>query len=581
MQRGIAVSPGIATGRVYMCEGAQDLQRQVEHTTAHDFDTEWLRLRDAARRSDHELAKLVGEVRLELGRAEAAIFESQRAMLRDGAVEQEMREILKRGGISAEKALATVIQKYERMLGSAHDEYLRARAADIRDVGQRVLSILLDEDQDALIAREEHVIAVAGQVIPSRLLGLLKQKIAGVVTELGSRTSHAAILCRSYGIPAVTGVAHILDKVSLGDTVAIDGSTGEVWVNPEKGILKELHRRRRERSAVWRELGARKDSPALTKDGVHIRVFANIRTSQDAHAATVAGAEGVGLFRTEFMYMNARNLPSEEEQVTAYRSVIQEISPNVTTIRTLDLGGDKMPRGFESSREPNPFLGLRSIRLSFQRPEVFKEQIRAILRAAESGPTKLMFPLVTTIGEMKRARDLVEQAKQELREEDLPHDPDVPVGLMIEVPAAALMVESMMKYADFASIGTNDLIQYIQAADRTNPQVVDLYDALAPAVLRTIKQVVDSCKKMGKPVAVCGEMAARPLGVLSLIGLGVKELSVGLSFVPLVKGIVRSLSHKEMVQLAEKALGLDDGSEIESMYHDVIVKIAPWAEEVA
>jgi len=564
-----------------MCESATDLRRQVEHTTAHDPQTEWLRLRDAARRADRELAKLVEEVRSELGPAEAAIFESQRAILRDGAVEAEMREILDRGGISAEKALATVIEKYEHMLGSAHDEHLRARAVDIRDVGQRALSVLLNEDQEALIAREEYVVAVARQVIPSRLLGLLKQKISGVVTEFGSRTSHAAILCRSYGIPAVTGVKQILEKVSLGDLVAVDGTTGEVWVNPNKEVLAELRRRRQERSNVWQKLDAEKDLPSLTLDKVQIHVLANIRTYKDAHAAAVVGAEGVGLFRTEFLYMNARDLPTEEEQMMAYRSVIEEVAPKPVTIRTLDLGGDKMPRGLESQREPNPFLGLRSIRLSFQRPDIFKTQIRAVLRAASAGPTKLMFPLVTTVGEMRRALEIVEEARKELREEELPHDPKVPVGLMIEVPAAAIMIEEIMKIADFASIGTNDLIQYVMAADRTNPQVVELYDALDPAVLRTIKHVVEGCRKLGKHVEVCGEMAARPLGVLALLGLGVKDLSVGVSFVPIVKGIVRSISQEEMEKLAEKALAMDNGRAIENMYRAIIEKAAPWAEEVA
>jgi len=581
MQKGIPVSPGVAMGRVYMCESATDLRRQVEHTTAHDPQTEWLRLRDAARRADRELAKLVEEVRSELGPAEAAIFESQRAILRDGAVEAEMREILDRGGISAEKALATVIEKYEHMLGSAHDEHLRARAVDIRDVGQRALSVLLNEDQEALIAREEYVVAVARQVIPSRLLGLLKQKISGVVTEFGSRTSHAAILCRSYGIPAVTGVKQILEKVSLGDLVAVDGTTGEVWVNPNKEVLAELRRRRQERSNVWQKLDAEKDLPSLTLDKVQIHVLANIRTYKDAHAAAVVGAEGVGLFRTEFLYMNARDLPTEEEQMMAYRSVIEEVAPKPVTIRTLDLGGDKMPRGLESQREPNPFLGLRSIRLSFQRPDIFKTQIRAVLRAASAGPTKLMFPLVTTVGEMRRALEIVEEARKELREEELPHDPKVPVGLMIEVPAAAIMIEEIMKIADFASIGTNDLIQYVMAADRTNPQVVELYDALDPAVLRTIKHVVEGCRKLGKHVEVCGEMAARPLGVLALLGLGVKDLSVGVSFVPIVKGIVRSISQEEMEKLAEKALAMDNGRAIENMYRAIIEKAAPWAEEVA
>jgi phosphoenolpyruvate-protein phosphotransferase len=422
---------------------------------------------------------------------------------------------------------------------------------------------------------------VAKQVIPSRLLGLLKQKISGVVTEFGSRTSHAAILCRSYGIPAVTGVKQILEKVSLGDLIAVDGTTGEVWVNPSKDVLAELRRRRQERSIVWQKLDAEKDQPSLTRDKVQIHVLANIRTFRDAHAATLAGAEGVGLFRTEFLYMNARDLPTEDDQVATYRSVVEEVAPRPVTIRTLDLGGDKMPRGLESVREPNPFLGLRSIRLSFQRPDVFKTQIRAILRAAASGPTKLMFPLVTTVGEMRRAIKIVEEAKHELKEEELPHDPNVPVGLMIEVPAAAIMIEEIMKVADFASIGTNDLIQYIMAADRTNPQVVDLYDALDPAVLRTIKHVVDGCRKLGKHVEVCGEMAASPLGVLALLGLGVKDLSVGVSFVPIVRGIVRALSQKEMEELAERALAMDNGHAIETMYREVIEKEAPWAEEVA
>jgi len=581
MQKGIPVSPGVAIGRVYMCESAADLRRQVEHTTAHDPKTEWMRLRDAARRADRELAALIEEVRGDLGAGEAAIFESQRAILRDGAVEAEMREILDRGGVSAEKALAAVIEKYEHMLGNAHDEHLRARAVDIRDVGQRALSILLNEDQQALIAREEHIVAVARQVIPSRLLGLLKQKVSGVITELGGRTSHAAILCRSYGIPAVTGVKQILDKVSIGDLVALDGTTGEVWVNPGKDVLAELRRRRQERSEVWQKLDAEKDAPALTQDNVRIHVLANIRTFKDAHVATLAGAEGVGLFRTEFLYINARDLPAEEEQVTTYREVIEEVAPNPVTIRTLDLGGDKMPRGLESPREPNPFLGLRSIRLSFQRPEIFKTQIRAVLRAAASGPTKLMFPLVTTVNEMRRALQIVEQAKKELKDEELPHDPNVAVGLMIEVPAAAIMIEEIMKIADFASIGTNDLIQYVMAADRTNPRVVELYDALDPAVLRTIKHVVDGCMKLGKPVEVCGEMAARPLGVLALLGLGVRHLSVGVSFVPIVKGIVRAISQKEMEALAKKALAMDSGHAIESMCREVIDRVAPWAEEVA
>ena len=581
MQKGIPCSPGVAIGRVYMCESAVDLRHQVEHTTAHDPKTEWLRLKDAARRADRELASLIEEVRGDLGSAEAAIFESQRAILRDPPVVSEMREILDRGGISAEKALAAVVEKYELMLSNVHDEHLRARAVDIRDVGQRALSILLNEDQQALIAREEYVVAVAKQVIPSRLMGLLKQKISGVVTEFGSRTSHAAILCRSYGIPAVTGVKQILEKVSLGDLVALDGTTGEVWVNPGKEVLAELRRRRQERSNVWKKLDSEKDLVSLTQDQVRIHVYANIRTYKDAHAASLAGAEGVGLLRTEFLYMNAHDLPGEDEQVTTYRAVIEEVAPNPVTIRTLDLGGDKMPRGLESPREPNPSLGLRSIRLSFQRPDIFKTQIRAILRAAASGPAKLMFPHVTTVTELRRAMQIVEEAKKELNDEELPHDPKVPVGLMIEVPAAAVMIEEIMKVADFASIGTNDLIQYVMAADRTNPQMVELYDALDPAVLRTIKHVVDGCAKLGKHVEVCGEMASRPLGLLALLGLGVRDVSVGVSFVPIVKGIVRGLSQKEMVKAAARALAMDNGRDIEKMYRKMIDKIAPWAEEVA
>jgi len=581
MLKGIPVSPGVAVGRVYVCESARDLRHLVEHTTAHSPETELMRLRDAARRANRELAQLIEEVRAELGNEEAAIFEAQRAILRDQAVEKEMLEILNQENMSAEKALAIVIEKYARTVGRAHDEHLRHRAADIRDVGQRALSILLNEDQQDLIAQEEHVIAVTRQAIPSRLVGLMQQKIAGVVSDRGGRTSHSAILCRSYGIPAVTGVRGILERIKLGDVVALDGATGEVWLNPDKKILKDLNERRKERSTMWVKLQAKHDEPAHTKDGERITVRANIRTAQDAHTAVVAGAEGVGLFRTEFMYMNAHSLPDEEAQVSAYRAVIEEMKPRPTTIRTLDLGGDKMPHGFEGSREDNPFLGRRSIRLSFEHPELLKTQLRAVLRAAHIGPAKIMFPLVTTVDELRRAKEIVAQAKLELKEEELPHDPDVPVGLMIEVPAAALMIKSIMKEADFASIGTNDLIQYVMAADRTNPQVVELYDSLAPAVLHMIKHVVDGCREVGKPVAVCGEMAARPLTILALVGLGVTELSVGVSFVPAVKGIIRSFKMKEAKELADRALTMNTGRAIEEMYQKAIERFAPWAEELA
>ncbi len=580
MLKGIPVSPGVAVGRVYVCESARDLRHLVEHTTAHSPETELMRLRDAARRANRELAQLVEEVRTELGHEEAAIFEAQRAILRDQAVEKEMLVILNQENMSAEKALAIVIEKYAQTVARAHDEHLRHRAADIRDIGQRALSILLNEDQKDLIAHEEHVVAVTRQVIPSRLVGLMQQKIAGVVSERGGRTSHAAILGRSYGIPAVTGVRGILDRIKLGDVVALDGSTGEIWLNPDKEILKSLNERRKERSTMWVKLQAKHDEPAHTGDGVQITVRANIRTSRDAHTALVAGAEGVGLFRTEFVYMNAHNPPDEEAQISAYRAVIEEMKPRPTTIRTLDLGGDKMPHGFKTPREDNPFLGRRSIRLSFEHPELLKTQLRAILRAAHTGPTKIMFPLVTTVDELRRAKEIVAQAKRELKEEELPHDPNVPVGLMIEVPAAALMIKSIMKEADFASIGTNDLIQYVMAADRTNPQVVELYDSLAPAVLHMIKYVVDGCREIAKPVAVCGEMAARPLTILALVGLGVTELSVGVTFVPAVKEIIRSFTMKEAKELADRALTMETGREIEDMYQKAIERVAPWAKEV-
>ncbi len=581
MQKGIPVSPGIAIGRVYVCESTRDLRHLVERTTGHDPEEELKRLRAASKQADRDLAQLIEEVRNDLGNEEAAIFEAQRLILRDHAIEKEMKDILAVEDMSAERALAIVIEKYAQTVSRVHDSHLRHRAADIRDIGMRALSILLNEDQKDLIAREEHVIAVARQVIPSRLISLLKQKIDGVVTDRGSRTSHASILCRSYGVAAVCGVRNILDKIVMGDVIALDGATGEVWINPDKKVLEELDHRRKERSDVWSKLHANQNKPALTKDGVHITVKANIRTARDAHQAAAVGAEGVGLFRTEFLYINVTQPPSEDMQLAAYRSAVEEMRPNPVTIRTFDLGGDKMPSSFSVPPEDNPFLGQRSIRLALERPDLFSVQLRAILRAAKSGSVSIMFPLITTVDEFRRAKIFVEEAKAELKSEELPYDPDVKVGLMIEVPAAATMIKTIMKEADFASIGSNDLIQYIMAADRTNPQVVELYDSLAPAVLHTIKHVVDACHELGKPVSVCGEMASRPLTVIALLGMGVTELSVGQTFVPVVKGLVRDIDIGEARKLTARALEMDSGRDIEAMFEEELDRIAPWAEEVA
>jgi len=289
----------------------------------------------------------------------------------------------------------------------------------------------------------------------------------------------------------------------------------------------------------------------------------------------------VGLFRTEFLYINVTQPPSEDMQLAAYRSAVEEMRPNPVTIRTFDLGGDKMPSSFSVPPEDNPFLGQRSIRLALERPDLFSVQLRAILRAAKSGSVSIMFPLITTVDEFRRAKIFVEEAKAELKSEELPYDPDVKVGLMIEVPAAATMIKTIMKEADFASIGSNDLIQYIMAADRTNPQVVELYDSLAPAVLHTIKHVVDACHELGKPVSVCGEMASRPLTVIALLGMGVTELSVGQTFVPVVKGLVRDIDIGEARKLTARALEMDSGRDIEAMFEEELDRIAPWAEEVA
>ena len=503
-------------------------------------------------------------------------------ILRDHAIEREMRDIIASSGdMSAERALAIVVEKFAQTVSKVHDEHLRHRAADVRDVGMRTLSILLNEDQKDLIAREEHVIAVARQVIPSRLVSLLKQKIDGVVTDRGSRTSHAAILCRSYGVAAVSGVRNILDKIVMGDVIALDGTTGEVWINPDKTVLQELDHRRK---GAQRSLGQTSRQSEQARPDQRRR--ADYRQGQHPQrprrpSGRRRRAEGVGLFRTEFLYLNVAQPPTEDMQLAAYRSVIEEIRPNPVTIRTFDLGGDKMPNSFGVPTEDNPFLGQRSIRLALERPDLFKVQLRAILRAATAGPVNIMFPLVTTIDELRRARAFIEETKVELKNEELPYADDAKIGLMIEVPAAATMIKTIMKEADFASIGSNDLIQYIMAADRTNPQVVELYDSLAPAVLHTIKHVVDKCRELGKPIAVCGEMASRPLTVIVPAGMGVTELSVGQTFVPVVKGLVRDIDIGEARKLTERALEMDSGRDIETMLDAELQRIAPWAEEVA
>lgn len=572
MINGIAASPGIEIGKAHVLK-IQEINISTENISKDDIDGEIKKLDVAVAASKEQLEQIKAKAEKELGADKAAIFGAHLMVLEDPVFLDEVKTKITEELITADNAVSQVVNNYIEIFSNMEDEYMKERAADIKDVGERIVKNILGIAADSLTFSEE-VIIIAKDLTPSDTAQMDKDKVLAFATDMGGRTSHTAIMARSLEIPAVVGLVDISDKVKDGDTVIVDGNKGIVYINPDESTSKEYEGLKREYIEYRKKLKELKDLPAETSDKLRrVELAANIGTPRDVKGALENGAEGVGLYRTEFLYMDRDALPSEEEQFEAYKEVIEKMAPRPIIIRTLDIGGDKKLNYLDMPEELNPFLGWRAIRMCLDRPHILKTQLRAILRASAYGNAKIMYPMVSGLDEIRRANAILNEAKEELKAEGIPFDEDLEVGIMVEIPSAAVIADILAKEVDFFSIGTNDLIQYTLAVDRMNEHISHLYEPLHPAVLRLIKNVIDASHKAGKWTGMCGEMAGDTWATAILLGMGLDEFSMSAGSIPQVKNIIRSLSFEKAKQIAEKALSMDDPEDIRNMVKEEMDKI--------
>ncbi|HEV3168117.1 MAG TPA: phosphoenolpyruvate--protein phosphotransferase [Isosphaeraceae bacterium] len=567
MYKGIAVSPGVVVGVAYRVDPVFGTSEPQVLTADSQVPAEIDRFDRALATSATELEGIVQKVAQQLGTAEADIFKSHLQIVKDAALLAKVRALIESQKLTALSALQSVLQDYAAALAGSQHEYFRERMADIRDVLSRIGSHLtLDPHAGPAMAADgdDPIILVAHEIMPSQAMSLGNMAIAGIVTETGGGTSHAAILARSRGIPAVSGVVGITSDVRSGDHLIVDGRDGVVIVRPDADASAAYRKMQREFFDLKDRLVLNRDKPAVSSDGVRIELLANINNIADAQAAVGVGATGVGLFRTEYLFLTHQDVPDEEEQFEHYRQVIETSPHQSVTIRTLDLGGDKTVPYLGRRNEANPFMGWRSIRLSFEHPRLFERQIRAILRAGRFGKVSMLFPMITTLEELRYVNRLVEDAKRKLRREAVPFGEDVKTGVMVEVPAAAVCIDAILRETDFISIGSNDLIQYLVAADRDNPKVAHLCEPLSPAIFRVLQMVLDACQRTGTPVTVCGEMAGQPRSVLTLFGMGLRRFSMSPAFLPTIKALLSSVTTAQAERFAHQVLQLKTSEEIRS-----------------
>jgi phosphotransferase system enzyme I (PtsI) len=567
MHKGIAVSPGVVVGVAYRIDsvfGASEPQALGDPALVR---AELERFDRALAASGGELELLIVKVQQQLGGSEADIFKTHLQILNDPALVSKVHGLIESQHLTALSALQIVFQGYAATFARIEQDFFRERLTDVRDVFSKIgshLTASLAPGGQGPEFGDEPVILVAHELLPSQALSLGNLPIAGIVTETGGGTSHAAILSRSRGIPAVSGVVGITGDVHSGDQIIVDGRDGVVLVRPDREETMAYRKMQREFFDLKDRLVLNRDQPARSADGSQIELLANINNIADAQAAAKVGATGVGLFRTEYLFLTHTDVPDEEEQYQHYRQIIED-SPNQTvTIRTLDLGGDKTVPYLGRRMEANPFMGWRSIRLSFEHPRLFERQIRAILRAGRHGKVSMLFPMITTLEELRYVNRLVEDTKRNLRREGVPFGEDVKTGVMVEVPAAAVCIDSILRETDFISIGSNDLIQYLVAADRDNPKVAHLCEPLSPAIFKVLQMVLEACQRTGTPVTLCGEMAGQPRSVLTLFGMGLRRFSMSPAFVPTIKALLASVTTAQAERFAHQVLQLKTSEDIRS-----------------
>ena len=572
--KGIAVSPGVAVGTALLVTTEED--RLVERTISEEeIPREIARFEEALIQTRHQIHEIQQKVSTAIGQESASIFDAHLLVVDDRSFVEEVIRGLNGKRRNVEAVLTAVAERYAEALMALEDDYLRERAADVRDVTRRILRNLSGRSASLLSKLDQPYVIVANDLAPSDTAMLNKEKVLGFATDLGSPTSHTAIMARALAIPAVVGLHDVSVRISTGDQLLIDGHKGILVINPSRERLELYGKIAEVRQSIQTKLAALKDQPAVTRDGYQVMLAANIEQPVDVDSLMAHGANGVGLYRTEYLYLSMKELPTEDQQAAVYEEVARRVSPAAATIRTLDLGGDKFLSHLKMPAELNPFMGWRAIRFCLAQPEIFKTQLRAILRASRHGNVKLMYPMVSNVDEVLRANAFLEEAKDDLRQRGVPFDDNLEVGVMIEVPSAAITADLIAPHVDFFSLGTNDLVQYTLAVDRVNERVAYLYEPTHPAIIKLIKNTIDVGHQHGIWVGICGEMAANPVMAPLLMGLGIDEFSMSPSAVPMVKHVVRSLKFPQAEELAKTALPSSSASEVQNLCRQLIEKTAP------
>jgi phosphotransferase system enzyme I (PtsI) len=576
IKKGIAVSPGVCIGKslIIDSEDYRIPRREIE-PSQRAAETE---------RARQAFADAIGElIKLERGPGEAAgrrikdIFAVHLRYLRDRSLRRKITDLIHAESVTAEYAVSTVLREIAAHFANVKDAYISERAADVYDIERRLLRQLLGHKREDLGHLREEVVVVARELSPTQTATFNKAFIKGMATDAGGRTSHTAIVARSLGIPAVVALEDLTEVVRGGDTVIIDGNRGIVIVGPDEETIRQYEAYSREFVALEQKLDTLREKPAVTRDRVRVRLLGNIEFPDEARGVLEKGGEGIGLYRTEFLYLNRPTEPTEQEQYEAYAEVLQVFQDRPVIIRTFDLGADKYTQSRRVAPEPNPFLGLRSIRFCLQNLTMFKTQLRAILRASVLGQAKVMFPLITNIQELMQAKMILHDVMEDLDEEGIQYNRDIEVGIMVETPSAALTASTLARDADFFSIGTNDLTQYTLAVDRGNELVSTLYSAADPAVLRLIRTVIQDAYKARIEVSVCGETASEPEYVMLLLGMGIRTLSIAPPMIPEIKQVIRSVTIEDCNQLARKVLAMNSERQIAGYLRSAARQILPEA----
>ena len=560
--QGIPASPGIVIGRAWVLSDRGEIKGRfhllfTEEEQAHEVD----RFQAAMDQAHEDLTRLRQEIAAEFPE-HAHLLELHLFILKDQMLNDETLRLIREEHLNAEWALDQAFEKIKELFRRIGDSYIKGRLADVESVYRRLMGNLTGKESLRSFDSPDPVIIVARDLSPAETTQMTGSTVVGFVTERGGRTSHTAIMAQALEIPAVVGLDNATDEINPGDDIIVDGLLGRVILNPDAEVLEKYRRRQVEFAAFKAEVAQFCTFSAYTLDDHATHILANIELPEEVQLALRSGADGVGLYRTEFLYLRQRHLPTEEELYADYKKVVEAMAPRQVTIRTLDIGGDKFLSTLEYPQEMNPALGLRAIRFCLKEQEIFRIQLKAILRASAHGQVRVMFPLISSIQEIREARRLLQEVQEELKAQGQLFDPRMPVGAMIEVPAAVTLATLLAKETDFFSIGTNDLIQYTLAIDRGNKQVAGLYQPLHPAVLRMIQQVVEAGRSGGIPVAVCGEMAGDPLYLAILLGLGVDELSMNHMAIPMVKKVIRLINYMDAKQMASQAMDMVTVEEI-------------------